>query len=240
MKTIGWMVGALVFSTAVAANAQEPGRDGVTTSAEGKAPTNAFEIGIETGYTQPFGDFAARQKASVSDVVSSGGLVELQLGYRLSPYLALGLYGSGAMFGLGNSTTSGSHIYSATTGAHADWHFRPFELVDPWVSLGSGWRGLWVNDANNVTSSTHGWDILRAQIGVDFRAAPQISLAPVVGATVTTFFTQQEGGSSSWQNISDPHANTFIFAGVAGRFDIGKVRRRGETQVASDAAKIAW
>jgi hypothetical protein len=232
MRYVMMMSAAIVLSSATAM-AQENAADTVERPSVGTAPVNALEIGIATGYSQPFGRLSGRQAATLTDTTSAGGAVEFDLGYRLSPHLMVGAYGSGAAYGLGSAVLDGSNIYSAAAGVHANWHFRPFELVDPWVGMGSGWRGLWVRQPDSSVDSSHGFDVVRAQVGVDFRAAPQVRISPLIGTTLTTFLTREAAGSSTWQNVSDPRVSTFLFAGVAGRFDIGRVATKPGPEVAS-------
>ena len=66
----------------------------------------------------------------------------------------------------------------------------------------------------------NGWEIARLQVGVDYRLDRAIAIAPVVGIDMTTFLTQSTSGGSGWQNISNPTVNSFLFAGVQGRFDV--------------------
>jgi hypothetical protein len=66
----------------------------------------------------------------------------------------------------------------------------------------------------------HGWEIARLQVGVDYRLNRSIAVSPVLGADLTTFFTQATPASSSFTNISSPSVDAFVFAGLQGRFDI--------------------
>ena len=181
--------------------------------------TNAVELTLGTGYAQGFGKIASDQ-LSLTDVGQAGGAVEAGVGYRIIPQLTLGVYGSGGMFGRTDSVASSTDIYTATAGVKADWHFLPAgQQLDPWVSLGSGWRGYWVH-SDQGTTSTQGWEIAKLEVGLDYRVAQAVAIGPVVGADVSTFFTQSTPSSSAFNNISDPKASTFVFAGLQGRFDI--------------------
>jgi hypothetical protein len=208
---------------AVAAGAQETTKDSLTKSearsSELPAPKNAVELTVGTGYAQGFGNVASGQPA-LTDIGTAGGAVQLGAGYRLIPELTLGVYGSGAMFGRGDQADSSANLYSATAGIQADWHFlRAAHEWDPWVSLGTGWRGYWVHTDQNETSM-HGWEIAKLELGVDYRIAPAVSISPVVGADLSMFFTEKMPQSNEYRNISNPNVNTFLFAGVLGRFDV--------------------
>jgi hypothetical protein len=192
------------------------------------APANAFEIGLQTGWTQGFGNYASAARAQVHDLVNSGGAVELQLGYRFDPHWMLGLYGSGEAFGTGGAVPRGNTAWSSTAGIQGAFHFTPHEPLDPFISIGSGWRGLWVN-TDFGTDSSHGMDLARAQVGVDFRVSPMVSIAPVFGATMSMFFTHEPIGGNNFSNVSSPELSTFLFGGLMGRFDVGQEQAKPVT-----------
>jgi hypothetical protein len=182
------------------------------------APVNALEMTLGTVYEQPFGRITQGQDLS-SDSGGGGG-VHLGLGYRLAPEFSLGLYGTGATFGRTDATDSTTHSYTASAGIEAGWHFMPAQhRVDPWISLGSGWRGYWVNQSAGITAA-QGWEIAKLQGGVDFRVDRGLAFGPVVGADITTFFAESTPSSPVVSSVTNPWANTFFFAGLQGRFDM--------------------
>jgi outer membrane protein W len=222
-------VTATVFGTTLfagVASAQEPQAPPAKDEARASTSTrdlppakDAVELTIGTGYAQGFGDVASNH-ASLKDTSTAGGAVQVGVGYRIIPHLTLGVYGTGAMFGRGDMVGSSANLYSATAGVQADWHFLPTGSEwDPWVSLGTGWRGYWVND-DQGTTALHGWEIAKLQVGVDYRISPAISISPVVGADVSTFFTESTPQSGGFASLSSPTANTFVFGGLMGRFDV--------------------
>jgi hypothetical protein len=213
---------ALSFSATANAAEPTPAKDtaGSSDDASPRLPAadRSVELTVATGYAQGFGDVATGQP-SLTDVGQAGGAVQVGVGYRLVPRLTLGLYGSGATFARGDRADGSSNLYSATAGAQADWHFIPSgSQIDPWVSLGTGWRGYWVH-ADQGTTSIQGLELAKAQVGVDFRVAPQVALSPVVGADMSLFLTESTPGTR-FANLTNPNVNTFLFAGVQGRFDI--------------------
>jgi hypothetical protein len=237
MKTKWIYAAAIVVGSTVVgriASAQEmPVRDHAQTNENSHRldpVKNAVELTIGTGYAQGLGDIAANQP-TLTDVGTAGGSVQLGVGYRLIPQLTLGVYGSGSAFGRADQVDSSTNIYSATSGVQADWHFLPGHSEwDPWVSLGTGWRGYWL-DSNKGNSSLQGWEIGKLQVGVDYRIDKAISVSPVLGADLTAFFTQETPTSNGYANVQNPHVNTFVFAGFQGRFDIPT--GSGSSQVAS-------
>lgn len=224
MKTNQWLtrVSVVLGSMLVvgAASADEKDR---ASAADGsndtfRAPTHAVELTVGTGYAQGVGDIGARQP-KLNDVGLAGGAVQLGAGYRLTPNLTLGVYGSGGMFGRGDTVDSSASVYTATAGVEAGWHFRPDQQLDPWVSLGSGWRGYWVS-ADQGTTALHGIQLAKLQVGLDYRLSQGVAISPVIGADLSTFLTESTPQTNAYQNISNPNVNTFVFAGLQGRFDI--------------------
>lgn len=177
----------------------------------------ALEITVAGGYSQGFGDIGNGQR-SLTDLSSAGGEVTLGVGYRIDRRFALGVYGSGGKYST-KDLTSGADIWTATAGLQGSVHLMPDAEWDPWVSVGSGWRGYWI-DKSGSTDSRHGWDIGRLTAGVDYRVSPEFAVSPYVGAGVTTFLTQQLASQQSFSNVDSPKVNVWLFAGVQGRFDL--------------------
>jgi len=225
---------ALIAGPLVAANSAEaqtlteiviqpgptpPERDVVLTNRALDPVKNAVELTIGTGYEQGFGRFSSRQP-SLTDVGAGGGAVQIGVGYRVVPQLTLGLYASGAAFGQGDQLASSANLYSSAAGTQVDFHFLPGgHTLDPWISVGAGWRGYWINE-NGATTSLQGIELGKLQVGVDYRLNRDISISPVIGADLSAFFTEETAGAGGYHNIANPEVNTFFFAGLMGRFDI--------------------
>jgi hypothetical protein len=183
------------------------------------AVTRALEIGVAGGYAQGAGDVGSDLSA-VDELAGAGGSGELQLGYRVIPRLTLGVYGAFSGYAQGDEIDGSTDVLGATAGIRADYHILPAATLDPWVSLSTGWRGLWLTPDTGKNTSLQGFEIARLQIGLDYRITPEVAIAPVLGASVS-MFTQQDGpGQSGYQDIDDPKANVFFFAGLLARFDV--------------------
>lgn len=177
----------------------------------------ALEITLGAGYAQGFGDIASSQP-SLTDQASAGGELTLGVGYRINPSFMVGAYSSGGKYGT-RALTSGADIWTATAGLQANYHLLPGNEWDPWIGLGSGWRGHWVSKFAG-TDSRHGWDIARLTAGVDYAVSPAFAVSPYLGAGLTTFFSQQLAGKDGFSNIDSPNANVWVFGGMQGRFDL--------------------
>jgi hypothetical protein len=202
------------------AGAEEKDRNIVPSKSNELAPaTSAVELTIGTGYAQGFGDIGAN-RPTLTDVAQPGGAVQIGVGYRVVPQLTLGIYGAGSMFSRGDQVDTSTNLYSAAAGAQADWHFLPAEhQFDPWVSLGTGWRGYWIH-GDQGTTSLHGLELAKLQVGVDYRLGRAVAISPLIGADLSMFLTESSPSSPTFSNVTDPKVNTFVFAGLLGRFDI--------------------
>jgi len=200
-------------------------------SAAAGAPDRAFEIGVGIGYSQGVGNIA-NSSPTLTDLTHGGGEVQLNAGYRINPNWLVGVYGTVGKYTLGSLTPDNSDVWSATAGVQANYHILPGEQWDPWIGLGSGWRGHWI-DKPGGTDSRHGLDLARLQVGVDYRVSPEFSVSPYVGATATMFLTQSLAQSGAFSDVHDPNVNVFFMGGLMGRFDIMGGSSSG-TRVASN------
>jgi hypothetical protein len=212
--TLGWAATGSAQQPTAAERAPTRGFDRFL-----EAPKNALEIGVGIGYDQPFGN--VRSGVHFSDMAAAGAQLELDLSYRFSPELAVGVFGTGAKYGSRAGMPPGNDISGATLGAQAAWHFRSLRGLDPWVTLGGGWRGYWEHVGTGLgTNSFSGLEIARARLGVDVRLNEQVAIAPVIGADLSMFLSESAAGTLGYKAIPG-NFNTFVFAGVAGRFNFG-------------------
>ncbi|NUO51542.1 MAG: hypothetical protein HOV80_22020 [Polyangiaceae bacterium] len=191
------------------------------------APKNSFELGLQGGYAQPFGDLF--KGVRISDLADAGGEVAVDLGWRATPLFMLGATLRYNEQTVDDNFAPGSEldIRGFTAAIQGTFHIMPYSVADPYVTVGTGTRSMFLSPDNGSTSTVYqGWEIIRAQLGLDFRVARDFSMGPNAGAAMNMFF---------WQNnvddavIDDPRPNVFVFAGVAGRFQIGgsRVTERG-------------
>jgi hypothetical protein len=210
------VVGLLGAAIAGPASAQE-----LSASASRDEPpaSSGIELGVSTGYSQGFGK-VADALPTLGDVSGAGGAVEVDIGYRVIPNLAIGAYVTGAQFSVPDSGPANTNQYSMSAGAQAVLHILPDRTWDPWVSLGTGWRGYWSKTDSVGTTARHGVEIGRLQAGVDYRLNDKVAISPLIGADLSVFVTEQTAGQSTWHNIQDPNVNTFLYGALAARFDV--------------------
>jgi outer membrane protein W len=209
----GW-----VFSAGSVALADETT---VVTSAAPQAKaglSNAFEVGLGFGYTQGFGNIGNNVR-SLTDSGGAGTSAELDLGWRIDPNWLVGVYGTGAWLSTGEAPGNAHNNWSAGAGVQGQYHFLPGQNFDPWVGLGVGWRGYFINRPQG-TDTLHGLDFARVQVGVDVPVIDGVAISPFVGAATTIFFSQELANQSTFSSIQNRNVGVFINAGLLGRFDL--------------------
>jgi hypothetical protein len=98
-------------------------------------------------------------------------------------------------------------------------HAAPQMRGDPWVRLGTGFRGLWsVNPPGMPTTLIYGFEVAQAQFGYDIRLGQAVAIAPTVGIDLNIFIWQDANNTTS--RLSSAQVGSFVTAGVNGRFDI--------------------
>ena len=184
------------------------------------APTRpSFEVALGGGYTQGIGGAGAI--GSVEDLTGPGGTVELQLAYRRSAQFSAGVYGTLAWFRRSDSVTDGNRAYGATAGVQAVWHAKDNRALDPWLSIGAGWRGLWLTQMDGRGSSMQGLELVRVQLGIDYRLSPRLAVAPVIAASLSLFLFENAVMPMDFTLVQDKRLNLYGFTGLLGRFDLG-------------------
>jgi hypothetical protein len=184
------------------------------------APANALELSVATGYAQGAGPIAGGMQ-HLEDISGPGGAVELAAAYRINPTFAVGAYGSFSTYATGDQITGDTNVLGATAGIQGIAHLRPERSVDPWVSVGTGWRGLWLDPDQGKRTSLQGLELARLQVGVDYRVSEDIAIAPVVGGSLDLFVSQDSAMTDGYNELQDKKVNFVGFAGLAGRFDLG-------------------
>lgn len=196
-----------------------------------RAPAEALEVTLGTGYTQPFG--LLRSGVGMPSVAGAGIAIDLGLGYRIGPRWGLSI--GGQYQELTPAEQLDATRGFATTIA-VQYHLAPHLRADPWVELGVGYRGFWTLPQGAFPSAfNHGPQAVRARVGLDVRVSDDIALSPVVGADLTAFLWEDTGDNRA---VPDPAVSTFVFAGVQARFDTGATHI-GKTTTTSASARGA-
>jgi len=198
-------------------SASDTGAD--TSRVEMKAPKRAFEIGVDGGYTQPFGNVGAG--GSIHDLVTAGGAVGLALGYRFDPHWSIAATGQYHQSAAGHAfDDTDADIRGVAMGAQGTYHFRPYRMVDPYLTFGSGYRMLFTAPKNGPNDMIHGVELAKTLIGLDFRVSPSVAIGPLAGADLNLFLWDNPQGATGNVRL-EARPSTFLFAGLGGRFDVG-------------------
>jgi hypothetical protein len=180
-------------------------------------PSNTFELSLGAGYGQGFGPVAA-DVPTLQGFGKAGGTLVLNAGWRIDPRWEAGIYGEFGYFSSGVLAGS-DHALTAAAGLQGQFHLLPAEQWDPWVGVGFGWRGYW-GRLNGNDYVLQGLDLARLQVGVDYRLTRQFSVGPVAGITLTEFLSHKPIGANGYSDTHDRKVDTFVFAGLGGRFDL--------------------
>ncbi|HEY0252590.1 MAG TPA: hypothetical protein VGC41_13740 [Kofleriaceae bacterium] len=224
MKNIYVMSFGMLFAASVANAQDRDGTDGVEASAGIDHPvaaaSSALELGVATGYTQGAGPVGGGMQ-HLQDITGAGGAVEIDAMYRINPTVAVGLFGTFSSYSNGDLSAGNSDIFGASAGIQAAFHFRPDRSIDPWVSVGTGWRSLWLSPQTGKNTSLQGLELARLQLGVDYRLGRDVAISPVVSGAIDMFLAQDGPMTTDYDELSNKKINFVGFAGLAGRFDTG-------------------
>lgn len=175
-----------------------------------------LELVFAANTAQTVGDIGGGMNAD--DVIGAAGEVDIQIGYRVTPHLALGFYATGQA--LTEGTADPAHdVYTGSSGLEADFHFQPYHAVDPWISIGSGVRALVIDSARG-TEVLVGAELARLQLGADFRLQDNFSLGPVIGASATLYGARKDAMAEKFEELEGKGINWTLSAGIAGRFNL--------------------
>jgi hypothetical protein len=212
------LTSALTFSlasTLVTAFAVPARADGITDSMP--APEGGLELGLVVGSATTVGDVGGGMDAD--DLIGTAAQAEIQIGYRVKPYLGLAFYASGQALTEGSS--HGRDVYAGSAGLAATFHMRPRSTIDPWISVGGGLRSILIDDDARERAKPSlivGVELARLQVGFDYRVSPDFAVGPVFGASASLYGAQKTpmGG---FAELDDKGVNWTFTAGLGGRFN---------------------
>ena len=187
------------------------------------APRHAFEAVLDVAYVQPTGGVSDGH--TVQEAIGGGVELGLGVGYRFAPLWSLDLRGDfHDSVGRGLGSTGDARGLAVVVGP--TFHVLPYEFIDPYLSLGSGYRLLVEQrDGAEAHPTTTGLDLLRVQVGFDVRTSSSVGLSLYLAGDVTTFRWSSSG--SSFGTLSGgPDLSVFFSGGAQARFDIGGARER--------------
>lgn len=184
------------------------------TRAEGPGP---LELGASVGFTRGHGPAAGGMMPDLQDLAGNGASARVDVGWRVDSRWLVGTYVETGRLASGDAGTDG--MTSVGAGVQAQLHLAPAARHDPWIGVGAGWRGLWLEHAAG-THVLQGLDLARIEVGLDHRVSDRLAIAPTIGLAVTRLLSEKGPGASGYSDLEDRKTGHFLFAGVRGRYDV--------------------
>ncbi len=186
-------------SPATSSSSSEPGRGsgskgttagGFEANASGVAP-NALHVGFRVGYGIPIGE--SDEDHPLGDTYLAKIPLWLDLGFKVTPNVLVGLYGQYAYALMASGVCSDDDRCSGDVfrfGVQAQYDVSPEDDLSPWIGLGIGYevargRGpvdypLMGRRAARTNARLSGFEFLNLQGGVNFRVGSGFALGPFV------------------------------------------------------------
>jgi hypothetical protein len=200
------------------------------------ADASGFEASLRFGYGFALGEL--REGSDLADGIAGQMPFWLDLGYRVTPELMVGLYAS---YGIGfvggevgdSCDAAGDAVDCSASdirlGIQAQFHLQPKESVDPWLGLGIGyeWLSLGIEGAGAELSTTaSGFEFVNLQVGLDFRIKPTFSLGPFIAFSLAQYSDVSVDCSGVLANVCDDVGadidakalHEWLFIGARGTF----------------------
>jgi outer membrane protein W len=189
------------------------------------APPDAggkIKLGLRLGYMLPMGEFAKDSK--MSDAVSGGIPLWLDLGYMVTPNLMVGLYAQYAYLMVKDcpdgATCSASDI---RIGLQGQYHISPGESMNPWVGLGVGYEMIGTKaeaGGAEVKGNYSGLEFANIQGGADFKVGDSMAVGPFLSFSIGQYskgeVTTPAGTFEG--DITDKAMHQWLTLGVKGTF----------------------
>jgi hypothetical protein len=231
-----WIVAAgcigLAITSSSSALAQERVEGSSYWTDEVRAPKDAFELGVGAAYSQ--GTMSPAAGMGATDLTKAGGAFTVMAGYRFLPEFGLHLFGEFNQFASGNAVSPETSTRGGVAGVSGTLHLLPYERIDPWVRLGTGYRMLWVTGDPRVPDTRwHGFQLAKLDIGADLRTSEDVSIGPTIGVGLNEFFWRNPSGEAGNEEISGKRVVPFVYAGVEAKFDLAGARYRRVPAVAA-------
>jgi hypothetical protein len=183
------------------------------------APRGALELTTEAAFTQPLGAMSAR--SAISDHVGPGVELGLGVGYRAAP--AWSVFVGALAHDSDAGSAGGGSAKGVATLVGATWHALPYELVDPAVTIATGYRALWCHDAaGRALAARQGPELARVQMGLELRVSRGFAFTPFAALDTELLAWGPDGSGAS--GSASGAVSVFISAGLLGRLDVGGAR----------------
>jgi hypothetical protein len=141
----------------------------------------------------PFGGLSER--IAFADAAAPGFALTLELGYGVSRTVSLGLFAEATYFGEPDACP-GCSARSYAAGPLVRYHLTQGVRLDPWASVGLGFRSTELDDPADSSFLAVEW--LRLELGADYYASPLLGLGPYLSLAASSAFDRPDraGGTA--------------------------------------------
>lgn len=178
-----------------------------------------IKVGLRLGYMLPMGDSAKDVK--LSDSVSGGIPIWLDLGYMVTPNIMVGLYASYAFLMLSSDVKdlcdAAKVDCSASQlrfGLQGQYHLSPGQSLDPWFGLGIGMEMV-DQKAGDTKTGLSGLEFANIMAGADFKAMDNFTVGPFLSFSIGQY-SKVTGDVEG--DIKDKAMHQWLTIGVKGTF----------------------
>ncbi len=144
--------------------------------------------------------------------LSTGVNVHADVGFGVSRSVALGVWGSLASYGDGDSCDSCSGK-SFAVGPYVRYHLSQGLRFDPWLSAGAGYRQVSFDDGGGASQTFSGVEWLRFELGADYYVFSGFGFGPYGSLGLSSYSKRPEGSG-------DARVNTELSAGLRFLLDL--------------------
>jgi outer membrane protein W len=205
---------------------------------------SGIEIGARLGYQIPLGSVSGSSTTTngnttitqtggdLGNVFSGGVPLSFDAGYRFNPNVYVGAFATyGFLFvntdksptcKMSGVSCSGHQV---ELGVNLHYHIAPDSTFDPWVGVGFGYE--WLTASLSVgglsgDATLTGFQFVNAQLGGDYKVAPNFGIGPFVMLAVGQFdsVSASSGSVSQSTDFTNKALHEWLSFGVRGAYDI--------------------
>lgn len=185
-----------------------------------------FRLGARAGLAFPFGDLETDD--AVSDVFGTSLPLTLDVGVQLTRGFYLGVYGTYAFTGAGDSASllcsqQSCTAYGARIGLALEGRIAATYGTAPWVGYSVGWSADEIDVDTPEGTRQYAWggiDVAHVLGGVDFRVSDTLMVGPFGGAAFGLYLYKVDAleGTGDNDHTDGPELHGWIHLGARGTF----------------------
>jgi outer membrane protein W len=149
------------------------------------AVESGLQVAVRAGFSRPFGKMDDSVSSGLSDAFTGFVPLGVELGWRATPDLFVGLTGTYA-FGLTKNCPANASSCSgrdAAIGIEIRYYALPEERIAPWFGIGFGYE--WLSTSQTTTATTlvadaEGVEFVHGELGADFATPSSIQVGPYI------------------------------------------------------------